>query len=167
MSGNSKGLIVIGISDLRISRAPDLLVTYALGSCVGTMLYDEYSRVGGLAHIMLPDSRQIKHEGSVNRMKFADTALIDLLEQMERLGAGRSHIRAKIVGGANMFKALNAAAPGSIGGKNVLSVKRVLSDLGIPIIGEDTGKDYGRTVFFELDTGDVHVQSLGRDMRTI
>ena len=106
--------LVVGISDYRISRKPNILVTYALGSCVGICLYDKRLQVGGLAHIMLPDSTQFQHQHQeINRMKFADTAIVDVVKEMQQLGADIP-ISRRIAGGAKMFKC-NQIQFGSIG----------------------------------------------------
>jgi chemotaxis protein CheD len=155
---------VVGISDRTVSRAPDTIVTYALGSCVGVALFDEGARIGGLAHIMLPDSAMITG-GAASRMKFADTGVIDLTGEMQALGASLERIYAKIIGGANMFRLSDGSMIASIGDRNVESVRKALAQLGIPIVAEDVGKDYGRTVHFDLSTGKVRVQSLGNNIK--
>ncbi len=153
---------VVGISDCVVARNPDVLATYALGSCVGICLYDNKLRIGGLSHIMLPDSGQFsQHE--TNRMKFADTAIADLVGEMRKLGSDPRNITAKIAGGAKMFQIQSGSPLGSIGDRNVDSVKRILSSLRIPLLAEDTRKDYGRTVFFDLNTGVMKVRALGRN----
>ena len=80
--------IVIGISDYKLAKGPEILVTYALGSCVGVCLYDKVSKVGGLSHIMLPDSTQIRNNSNI--AKFADTGIEELVRIMVAAGAGRS-----------------------------------------------------------------------------
>ena len=94
--------LTIGISDLKVCRPPDVLVTYALGSCVGICLLDSVAGVGGLSHIMLPDSTQATN-GAATPMRFADTAIPMLIREMVKLGASRNRIKAKIAGGAVMF----------------------------------------------------------------
>jgi chemotaxis protein CheD len=153
------GLIKVGISDYARSRAPDIIVTYALGSCVGICLYDNVRKIGGLSHIMLPDSGMASRV-ETNRMKFADTALEDIARELVGLGAGR--LTAKIAGGAQMFAVSAMGAMGDIGGRNVRAVKATLARLKIPIIAEDTGRNYGRTVYFDLSTGIMKVQSIGK-----
>ncbi|MDR1029127.1 MAG: chemotaxis protein CheD [Clostridiales Family XIII bacterium] len=160
-----KETIVIGISDQRTSRSPNTLVTYALGSCVGVSLYDADTNIGGMAHIMLPQSVPGRDALEIDRKKFADTAIIDLLGRMVRQGANRGRIVAKIAGGANMFGIVDGNGFGDIGRRNVISVKDILSGLDIPIVAEDTGENFGRTIFFELDTGKVKVRSLGKNMK--
>jgi chemotaxis protein CheD len=159
--------LVIGVSDQKVGLPPSTLVTYALGSCVGIMLHDPATGIGGMAHVMLPDSSM--SSGSINRMKFVDTAIPDLLETMVKLGAKRDKIRAKLTGGANMFKidTNSESGIGSIGDRNVKRSKEVLMELGIPIIAEDTGADFGRTVYFDTQSGSVTVQSIVHHMKEI
>ncbi|MDR1570895.1 MAG: chemotaxis protein CheD [Clostridiales Family XIII bacterium] len=153
------GLIKVGISDYAKARAPETIVTYALGSCVGICLYDNAKKIGGMSHIMLPESGMAAKNDN-NRMKFADTALVDMTRDLVKMGAGR--LTAKIAGGAQMFATPNMGPMGNIGDRNVKAVKSTLAMLKIPIIAEDTGRDYGRTVFFDLNTGIMKVQSIGK-----
>lgn len=152
--------ITIGIADLNVAKSPDILVTYALGSCVGICLYDANTHVGGLAHIMLPDSRLICGGGQPR--KFADTGIEELIRLMERNGARRGFIKAKIAGGAQMFAALSNSAIANIGNRNVVAVKEVLKAFNIPIMAEDTGKDYGRTLYFHTQDGTMKIKSGNR-----
>jgi chemotaxis protein CheD len=162
---------VVGISDRSVARAPGTIVTYALGSCVGVALYDEAAGVGGLAHIMLPESgggavgesSGAAIVGAQYRMRYADTGVEDLALEMQAAGAAGGRIVAKIAGGANMFRMSDDSPIASIGDRNVRSVRDALGRLGIPIVAEDTGRDYGRTMYFDLGTGKVMVQALGRN----
>ncbi|MEG1687139.1 MAG: chemotaxis protein CheD, partial [Angelakisella sp.] len=120
--------ITVGIADLNVAKSPEVLVTYALGSCVGICLYDANARVGGLVHIMLPDSTQI-FGGSQQLNKFADTGIAELIKRMEALGARRTFMKAKIAGGAQMFAAISNSAIANIGNRNVVAVKEVLLSL--------------------------------------
>ena len=157
-------LLVVGISDYKLARCPNVFVTYALGSCVGICLYDKQAKVGGLSHIMLPESNMFKNN-EINRMKFADTAIVDLVQNLVKLGADRRKLTAKIAGGAQMFEVQQGSLVGTIGDRNIVSVKNTLHELKIPILAEDTGLNYGRTVYFDLDTGIMKVQSLSRSIR--
>ncbi|MDR1754161.1 MAG: chemotaxis protein CheD [Eubacterium sp.] len=148
--------ISVGISDWKVSKAPDVLVTYALGSCVGICLLDKVKNIGGLSHIMLPDSGNIL-KGGENRMKFADTAIPDMYHKLLTMGAIAKNITAKITGGALMFA--TSSERFNIGERNVDAVKKTLQLLHIPILAYDTGKNYGRTIFFHLDNGSVEVKS--------
>lgn len=148
--------ITVGISDWQVCRPPDVLITYALGSCVGSCLFDLKAGVAGLSHIMLPDSSNLGGK-DVNRMKFADTALPDMVAAMVRMGADPRRIQAKIAGGALMFAARSEQF--NIGERNVAAVKQALAKLRIPIIASDTGLNYGRTVYFHSEDGKVVVKS--------
>lgn len=97
-------------------------------------------------------------------MKFADTAIVDVVKEMQQLGADIRNITAKIAGGAKMFQMQSYTQFGSIGDRNVDSVKQVLGNWEIPIIAEDTRKNYGRTVYFDLSTGIMKVSSLGKNL---
>ena len=153
--------IKVGISDLNATKSPNVLVTYALGSCVGICLYDPIVKVAGLSHIMLPDSKQIASAAN-QTMKFADTAIEILVKKMEMLGVRKIRMRAKIAGGAQMFSGINNSSLANIGERNVKAVKQELNRLRIPIIAEDTGKNYGRTLFFDAETGIMHIKSVNR-----
>lgn len=151
-------LVTVGIADLNVVRCPDILVTYALGSCVGICLYDNVAKVAGLSHIMLPSSKQLAN--IVNQpYKFADTAVVELVKKMMQMGAMPSRMRAKIAGGAQMFAAMSTSAIANIGDRNVVAVKEALAKMRIPILAEDTGKDYGRTLYFNPEDGMMRIKS--------
>jgi len=153
--------IVIGISDLNVAKSGDVLVTYALGSCVGICLYDPVAKIAGLSHIMLPTIVDFPNTTTAHE-KYADTALELLLQRMTSIGAMKVRIRAKIAGGAQMFAAVNNSSLSGIGERNVIAVKKELLRLKIPIVAEDTGKNYGRTVFFDSDEGTMKVKSVNK-----
>ena len=148
--------ITVGISDLNIAFAPDILATYALGSCVGICLYDEKNKIAGLSHIMLPWSTDSKNSNE-NTRRFADTGIAELANLMQSKGANFKNVWAKIAGGAQMF-ATNSTLF-NIGERNVEAVKKVLKKFNIPIVGEETGKNFGRTVFFDAETGQMQIKS--------
>lgn len=149
-------MIIVGISDYKTAKEPDKLITYALGSCVGTCLFDGINSIAGLSHILLPDSSISKTDKNI--MKYADTAIEALVREIERFGIRRSLLKAKIAGGANMFATQSSGM--NIGERNVAAVKEQLKRLGIRIVAEDTGKNYGRTVEFDPKTGTMTVKSV-------
>ncbi len=153
--------VTVGIADLKVVRTPDVLVTYALGSCVGICLYDHITKVAGLSHILLPNSKD--HTlAAAQVMKFADTAIPTLIKKMEDHGARQVCLKAKIAGGAQMFAGVNNSSIANIGQRNVMAVKMALNSLRIPIIAEDTGKDYGRTLYFSGADGSMRIKSVNR-----
>lgn len=149
--------VSVGIADLNVVRAPDVLVTYALGSCVGICLFDASAKVAGLSHILLPSSAQMP--GNNTPMKFADSAIPMLIKKMEAMGAQQPRIKAKIAGGAQMFASMSNASIANIGARNVAAVKGTLSRLRIPILAEDTGSNYGRTLYFNAEDFSMTIKS--------
>jgi chemotaxis protein CheD len=158
-------IIKVGMGDLQVVHSPHILVTLGLGSCIGIALYDEYTQIGGLAHIMLPDSTQIKNHD--NMAKFADTGIEELVKQMVNQGAHRFHLKAKIAGGAQMFDFKNTDEVMRIGLRNQEAVKKTLKNLNIPIIASDLGENYGRTVELHTDTGALVIKTIGHGVKTI
>lgn len=158
-------LIKVGMADLNVCMPPNGLTTLGLGSCVGIVLYDPVTKVSGLAHIMLPDSTKIKNNSNV--AKFADTAIDKLIEEMTRLGGNKSRFVAKLAGGAQMFSFSSTNDLVRVGERNVQASKAKLKELGIRIIAEDTGKNYGRTIEFYPETGQLLIKTIGREILTI
>ena len=154
-------LLVVGISDQQIAFPSDCLVTYALGSCVGVCLYDELKKISGLAHILLPEACCPGNQNEV--YKYADTAITELVNSMERRGSSRSRLVAKIAGGASMF--VNSTI--NIGERNVEVVKRELYRLNIRLKAEDTGLNYGRTVKFSTEDGKMTVTAIGKGIKVL
>ena len=142
-----------------------LLSTIGLGSCVAIVLYDAEAAIGGLAHVLLP-SESMSRDRS-NPAKFPSTVVPLVVDEMRRLGAELRRMRAKIVGGASMFGNLMGTGGINIGERNVVAVRAALERAGIPLVADDTGSDYGRSVFFFLDDGRVEVRSLRRGSRVL
>jgi len=152
-------ILKVGMADLNSARHPCMITTLGLGSCVGVALYDSVTKVIGLAHIMLPSSEQAKNNS--NLAKFADTGIVKLVNDMLKLGAKKERIVAKLAGGAQMF-AFNAGSDlMRIGYRNVVASKEKLQELNIPIISEDTGGNYGRTIELYSDDGRLMIKTIG------
>jgi len=158
-------IIRVGMADLRSSRHPCILTTLGLGSCVGIALYDTYTKVVGLAHIMLPSSTQSRNKSNI--AKFADTAIEKLVEDMLKLGANRRHLVAKIAGGAQMFAFEDSSEMIRIGARNVISTKEKLEELKIPILAEDTGGNHGRTIELYSCDGSLLIKTIGHGVKKI
>jgi len=156
-------VILIGIADMNVTKSPDVLTTLGLGSCVGVVLYDRLRQIGGLAHIMLPLSNGAIDQ---NRAKFADTAIIDLINRMGQAGAQRAGLIAKIAGGAHMFGGSNSNVL-KVGERNVAACIQVLDHLRIPIQAQDTGGSHGRTIELYTDTGALKIKTVGYGESTI
>ena len=132
--------LVIGIADMKMAKGEGMLVTYALGSCIGICLHDPALKLGALVHIMLPLNMET---GRKNPMKYADTGIRETLKQMEAKGASRARITAKIAGGAMMLK---------------LNLKKE----GIRLLAEDVGGSVARTLLFDVNSGLGCVRCYGR-----
>lgn len=158
-------VIKVGMADLKIAKAPDSLTTLGLGSCIGLTLFDPVAKIGGLVHYMLPDSTKLKN--NTNIAKFGDTGIKELYRQMTLAGANPRRVVAKIAGGAKMFEVSGMSSVGNVGERNAEQAKIVLKELKIPLIAEDTGLNYGRTVVLDCENGDYIIKAVGKTPKTI
>lgn len=159
------GRIIVGMADLNIGKNPDIVTTVGLGSCIGLTLYDPVTRIGGLVHYMLPDSKLVSNNNNI--AKFADTGVQELLKRVTGAGANRRRLVAKIAGGAKMFAVNQASNVGSVGERNTAAAKQILAQLGIPLVAEDTGLNFGRTVELHCDTGDYYIKAVKKPVKII
>ena len=159
-------MIKVGMADLNICKPPDNLTTIGLGSCIGIALYDPSTKISGLAHIMLPDSTQIRN--NTNIAKFADTGIQKLYDDMIAAGADKRKIVAKIAGGAKMFELSGGSnSVINIGESNAAASRAKLKELGIRLVAEDTGLNFGRTVELYSETGDFLIKAVGKPGKVI
>ena len=158
-------VIKVGMADLNVCVSPDSITTLGLGSCVGIAVRDPVTKIGGLAHIMLPDSTAIRINSNIP--KIADTGIEELVKQVVAKGANRSRLVAKIAGGAQMFAFQTKNDMVRVGERNVEATKKKLAQLKFPILAEDTGKNYGRTVIFYPETGDFVIRAVGKSESVI
>ena len=157
MNNNAKKL-TIGIADMKLAKVEGMLVTYALGSCIGIWLHYPVINLGALVHIMLPLNMET---GRKNPLKYADTGIKETLRQMEAMGARRNRITAKIAGGAKMFED-SGGSLGNIGQRNIESVHLNLKKEGIRLVKEDVGGSVARTLLFDVSSGLCCVRCYGR-----
>jgi chemotaxis protein CheD len=160
-----ENLIKVGMADLQASSHPCTLTTLGLGSCVGIALFDPGTKIIGLAHVMLPQSAQARNNS--NEAKFADTAIGKLVNDMIKLGARKEKIVAKLAGGAQMFSFNQSSDIMRIGARNVSASKDKLEELKIPIISEDTGGNYGRTIELYSNDGRLLIKTIGFGIKQI
>ncbi|HTS89989.1 MAG TPA: chemotaxis protein CheD [Gemmatimonadales bacterium] len=151
--------IIVRVAELHAASGDAVLATMGLGSCVAIALHDAASRVGGLAHILLP-SRSLSRSGD-NPGRFPQTALPALIEEMILLGAERRRLVARLVGGASMFSNLVPAGSMQMGDRNVIAVREVLHQLAVPIVGELVGGNRGRSVWFHVADGRILIRVVG------
>lgn len=158
-------LIKVGMADYKVGRAPATLISYGLGSCIGVSLYDPQTKIGGLLHIMLPDSTQSR--ATENPAKFADTGVPLMLNELVKMGASKSRMVAKIAGGAQMFTFANATDVMRVGSRNAEAVKTLLKSMNIRVLAEDTGGTYGRTVSIDLENGVYKIKTIDKGEKEI
>ncbi|MCL2125139.1 MAG: chemotaxis protein CheD [Oscillospiraceae bacterium] len=152
------------MADLKVAKNPDILTTLGLGSCVGITLYDRIQKIGGLAHVMLPTYKGFEGQ---NVAKFADSAIIELLNQITRIGATRGALVAKIAGGAHMFGLTQNTDMMKIGERNAAASLAILAQLRIPVQANDTGGSHGRTIELSTDTGALKIKTVGKGEKFI
>lgn len=155
----------VGMADLKVAKAPDKLMTAGLGSCIGICLLDKSTRIGSLTHIMLPSSIQARN--NQNKAKFADSAIELVLQEMKKNGANTNKLVAKIAGGAQMFKFSGESDIMKIGERNSAAVIEILAMHNIKLIAKDVGGNYGRTITFDPETGDLLIRTIGHGERII
>lgn len=153
---------LVGIAQMTVTKAPERICCMGLGSCVAVFLYDPTTKIGGVAHVLLPRAPQ----GTKTPAKYADTAVRKLLDETLAKGARKEQLRAKLVGGAQMFPNLNIKVS-DIGKENCEESKKALRHLGIRIAAEDTLGTRGRSAVFDLETGKVSISTAFANSRTI
>ena len=150
--------VILGLGQMHVTNETDaVLVCLGLGSCVAICAYDLVATVAGMAHVVLPATTN----GAVPHPKFADAAVPLMVEQMQELGAVKSRMGVKIVGGAHMVGVQGTAGVMNIGDNNVVAVTDALTQHGLDIRAADTGGSHGRTARFLVDSGTVLVSKAG------
>ena len=152
----------VGVADMKVSnRLDDVLITYALGSCLGIMLFDPIAKVGGLLHVMLPSSEMHQEKARQNPYMFVDTGVPRLFQESYKLGARKERVVVKVAGGA---AAKNEEQDSfQIGKNNFLMLRKLFWKNGVLISSQDVGGKDSRTVWLEVATGDVVMKINGAE----
>ena len=145
----------VSIAQICIDRGPSILKAYGLGSCLAIALYDPETKIGALGHMLLPN--QPGKNPLVLESKYVDAGINLMVDKLVAEGASRERLVAKITGGANMFETAYQTLINSIGARNAKSARDTLVNLTIPLLGEEVGGNRGRTVEFDLATGNMMV----------
>ena len=151
-------LTTVEMGRIAVARAPESLVSI-LGSCIGVTLYHPRFRIGAMAHVVLP-----KSSGNIRPGKFADTAIPQMIQEIERAGASRAGLVAKMAGGACMF---GKEGPFQIGQANANAIREALAEARIGILAADLGGSKGRRVIFNAGNGDLTVEIVGAPPRIL
>lgn len=157
--------VKVGMADYKTTKFPNTLITLGLGSCVGVTIYDRTTKISGLAHVMLPSSLEIKNNS--NKAKFADTAIDEMLKDMIAMGVNKRNLIAKIAGGAQMFKFSSQSDILRVGDRNTEACKKKLKEIGIRIVSEDIGGNFGRTIELDSENGCLMIKTIGNGVKTI
>jgi chemotaxis protein CheD len=148
--------VVVGVGDMAVSNNANVTIsTYALGSCVGVVALDPVVQVGGMLHIMLPDSTLTPEKAARQPSMFADTGMRAFLRALYGLRADRRRLRLFLAGGANV---LSGSDFFKIGERNMVAVKAFINRERLSIIGEELGGLNNRTLHFKIKEGTVEMK---------
>ncbi|WP_018962637.1 chemotaxis protein CheD [Coprothermobacter platensis] len=148
-------MVNVGIGEVAVLTNPGRIAAIGLGSCVAVAVFDPVAKVGGMVHVLLPDSRGQKTDLPG---KFADTGVPYLFKLLEEKGVRKERVIVKIAGGASLMN-VNVGGFGDIGKRNIEAVKSQLERLGVRIQGEDVGGNEGRTLILDLAQGTFNVKT--------
>jgi len=149
---------VVEVADMKMGKKGDMLVTHALGSCLGLMVYDPVAKVGGLLHAMLPLSKINPKKAETNPCMFVDTGVPKLLEEVYKMGGQKSRL---VVKGAGCGQPLGKNEMFKIGERNYTVLRKLLWKNGILLDAQDIGGSASRTVHQDLSTGRIVISSNG------
>ncbi|HKK24218.1 MAG TPA: chemotaxis protein CheD [Gracilimonas sp.] len=148
---------VVGVSDLKVSgNANDIIITHALGSCLGITVYDPAAGVGGMVHVMLPLSKADPEKAELKPAMYVDTGLQCLLNEVYRLGARKNNLEIIVAGGASMKKG-NGDDYFKIGKRNFTTLRKLLWKNGFMITKQDVGGNISRTMTLSINDGIVTI----------
>lgn len=156
--------MIVGMADYKVGRTPNKLMTAGLGSCIGVCVYDLHAQIAGMAHVMLPSS---KDNMKGNPAKYADTCLEMMLAELSRMGANKLRLQAKMAGGAQMFSFAGKTPLLKIGERNAEAVQQQLKKAGIPLLAFDVGGTHGRTINFNIQTGSLYIKTINHGEKVI
>jgi chemotaxis protein CheD len=149
--------IKVNTGEVKVSSTPAVFTSKGIGSCVVLFIYDPRKKIGGVAHIMLPGTQTSML--TMRKAMFANTAPSYLTSRLVENGADPAHLKAKIIGGGNMFDWADAEGMRNLGMKNIDQVKRELLRQKIYLAAEEIGGNSGKTVRCYTDTGQVHIKN--------
>lgn len=156
--------IIVPVGVYAVSHNPSILTSIGLGSCVGIVIYAPKKRLGALAHAMLPWYNEGRDK---NRpAKYVDTSIYLMVDELLKKGVKKREMTAKIVGGACMFSFAGSGTM-DIGKKNIKAAKETLKKEGIRLVAEDVGGTHGRTMYFDLRTGEVQIHTSGKETEVL
>jgi len=154
-------IYTVGVAEMKISgEAADMLITYALGSCLGITVYDFRMKRGGLLHCMLPDSAMDREKAEGNPFLFVDSGMRVMLDDFYRKGSLKQNLIIRVAGGSSV-KTNEEEDFFQIGRRNFVSLRRFLWNEGLMLKAHDVGGTGSRTVTLEVETGKMLVKTKG------
>lgn len=157
--------VTIGVGDLAVSKNTEAeLVTFSLGSCLGVIIYDRLAKVGGLLHLMLPDSALNAVRAAKQPGVFADTGLPMLFKNAYALGAAKNRLRVVVVGGSQV---MDESGHFNIGQRNYAAVRKIFWRNNVLVDAEEVGGRVNRTVGLEIKTGRIWLKINSAEMKEL
>ena len=149
---------------MRVSaNRDDVLVTNALGSCLGIAVHDCQAGVAGLLHVVLPCSEVDRAKAKDNPCLFVDTGVPRLFQACYCEGAKKERLHITVAGGAALNPKFHDVF--EIGKRNLLKLHQLLQESGMPIQASDVGSCHSRTLTLFVGTGTVTVECRDREIR--
>lgn len=154
------GRITVGVADLAVTDDPNaLIVTYALGSCIGVVIHDPVAKVGGMLHFMLPSAKSNPGKAAANPAMFGDSGIPLLFEMCYELGATKDNMLVTAAGGAEI---LSDDGHFKIGTRNRTLLRKIFWKNNVLLSADDTGGTGSRTLVLQMGDGSVEVRSKGK-----
>ncbi len=157
--------VIVGVSDMKVSNDPEaILVTYALGSCIGVTIYDAVAKIGGLLHYLLPESKLDQKKAMKNPYMFADTGIPALFKAAYELGAKKQRMKVIVAGGSQV---MDQSGFFNIGKRNDIALRKMFHKNNVLIDYRDVGGNVNRTIKLEVKTGDAWIKVSGQGVKKI
>ena len=157
--------LVVGVGDMKVSNNPEaVIITYALGSCIGVAIYDPFVKVGGVLHYMLPESSLDPVKARNNPFMFGDTGIPLLFKESYKLGASKNRIKVMVLGGAQI---LDQGGLFNIGNRNHTVLRKMFWKNKVTVAFEDVGGTVNRTLKLGIKTGEALMKISGNELRKI
>lgn len=151
--------VIVGVADMAVSNNANVVfTTYSLGSCLGVAIHDPVAQVGGLLHLMLPDSTIDATKAAANPAMFVDTGIPALFRAAYQLRAEKSRIRVYVAGGAQILDDNNFF---SIGRRNYEALVKLLVRNGLSVYADAVGGQVNRTMMLKVSDGSVSLRISG------
>lgn len=151
---------IVGVADMAVSsQAGDVIVTHALGSCLGITARDRTACVGGMLHVMMPQSGMSPEKAKANPYMFVDTGVPAFFSRLYDAGAAKSRLKVVVAGGASVQNV--GSDRFAIGKRNFIFLKKLFWKNDILMDAEDVGGSHARTMYLDIGSGRVWLSTRG------